>query len=991
MNKITQPNGAQVNFEKLVNDIQANAFLNLKNNLSLFLKQAGLSLSVDNGAPGTSFLALWTGGNQIVVSPGKGLTTNYSYIKMDSSIVLKNPLNEVSETAFLVYIKYAVIGSNPVKATNAFVYDIVEAGSLYRNTLFTSSFNVKIKELQNSSISTEPDEIPIAVVYRLGSLFNSEGLESYPYSDNGDYRMVDLRKTFRMLLDENLLSEKSVFFKNRNSIEDQAVTGIVEFKNKVFLTDTLNVGSYELSSLSADLLVKHGEELIASLNPQGGLFSKSFKSEDIQVLKDGVYQQVLTTSLPPSVPRNFRVYNVQPTKDNSAAKALVTFKWNWENLQINSINGSQVVISRDNASFTEDDIESIISTAKNFVFSSGPAFKVLSINTNISEDVWGLELAGSPSPALINDTAKIIDSGIDGYKLLTRVADFSDFVDVDPEAVTTNRESRILDIGVPYNVSLRSLKDGKISNPTQISVTPVLSVSATPGTITLTPNRSGFQVEMSGFSPVNSSSNFNFEVVYSDKIEIISEEVMNDYTTGRLFREITPYKTLQINTPSPSRYWVGVRPLQNQQVIGPAVFKEVVSGGGGVSPQEQILFEDTICVKYIKMTSMGQKTDKSGNVIHEFKNISADNIIEEELSTDLFFGKKIAKVSGAADHLSFNWASLTKVTASDITPALVTNGSDSFITFDINNLETVSPVSQDESSWASVRQTGETAVDSGKTIYFKTTVAIPNWGNTHVSLYLKDAGGEVLDEKKIVKNTLYPRTGSNSYFNIDLDFINKTGETRLVYWEIKVAGFIGNTSAINSLCWIAVNTGEGFSGFTDRGLFIDFGENMFPMSLKTANNSSGSTDHIEPTIVLKDTKTKNIFYSFKNNPQIEKGDLLLLGETKPCRFINEKELNVDFLITAVQFIAGSVTGVDAFNPGIIRIYPKGAESSAAMLEVTGGEGSFYKNINLEVKRSGSQRGFIIDAFDASTNNPNNRCSLEGQVIVYGKPLIKDRD
>ena len=51
----------------------------------------------------------------------------------------------------------------------------------------------------------------------------------------------------------------------------------------------------------------------------------------------------------------------------------------------------------------------------------------------------------------------------------------------------------------------------------------------------------------------------------------------------------TTNRFYSVSSNAPALYQVGVRPLQNKQVVGSSVEKQIVAGGGGIAPTDQVV------------------------------------------------------------------------------------------------------------------------------------------------------------------------------------------------------------------------------------------------------------------------------------------------------------------------------------------------------------------------------------------------------------------
>ena len=117
------------------------------------------------------------------------------------------------------------------------------------------------------------------------------------------------------------------------------------------------------------------------------------------------------------------------------------------------------------------------------------------------------------------------------------------------------------------------------------------------------------------------------------------------------------------------------------------------------------------------------------------------------------------------------------------------------------------------------------------------------------------------------------------------------------------------------------------------------------------------------------------------------GESWTTGTTKSARKIGEQNLPADYTLTEIQVDCRGIVGASGSNPGIIRIYQFGRESSAATVEISS-VGISLQPINLVVAaRYGADRKVIIDAWDPDPSSPNNSCSIKGIVGVAGRPYF----
>lgn len=169
MKRISSPNGSQVNFENTVDAIQTSGFTNLVNRIKMLIEQMGVSLQVTNGVNSTELKAgVLSGGSSISIQPGKALTTSGEYISIASQQTISNPVGVSDNSGYGVVITHKEIGSEPVKALNAFVFDKLGSQSLSRKTVYNDSFTISTQALSGTLVdfkaSLNSNQILLAVV-----------------------------------------------------------------------------------------------------------------------------------------------------------------------------------------------------------------------------------------------------------------------------------------------------------------------------------------------------------------------------------------------------------------------------------------------------------------------------------------------------------------------------------------------------------------------------------------------------------------------------------------------------------------------------------------------------------------------------------------------------------------------------------------------------------------------------------------------------------
>ena len=120
---------------------------------------------------------------------------------------------------------------------------------------------------------------------------------------------------------------------------------------------------------------------------------------------------------------------------------------------------------------------------------------------------------------------------------------------------------------------------------------------------------------------------------------------------------------------------------------------------------------------------------------------------------------------------------------------------------------------------------------------------------------------------------------------------------------------------------------------------------------------------------------------------IAANDTWRTGVTKEGRLISKQNLDIDWTITKTQINSTSKKDLSNANPGIVRIYQEGFESSAVSIEEKG-VGPYTQVVNLDITGANeANRIMVIDAWDPDVGSPNNTCSFGGEIIISGKPKV----
>lgn len=153
MKRISIPNGSQVNLEKAVDELQEASFSNLSKRIKAVLDGSGIFLSKGPSGLGPEFEPSLQSSNTLVsVNTGVGITSSGEFLQVAAPVTTPNTVS--GDDAYSIVLSYKEVGSDPVKALNAFVYDKLGSQSLNRKTKFSDSVTLSLEAFSGSVQST---------------------------------------------------------------------------------------------------------------------------------------------------------------------------------------------------------------------------------------------------------------------------------------------------------------------------------------------------------------------------------------------------------------------------------------------------------------------------------------------------------------------------------------------------------------------------------------------------------------------------------------------------------------------------------------------------------------------------------------------------------------------------------------------------------------------------------------------------------------------
>lgn len=330
-----------------------------------------------------------------------------------------------------------------------------------------------------------------------------------------------------------------------------------------------------------------------------------------------------------TTPSNLRIWDINPTKTKDEEYSYVTFRWNFDNLQAGVVNTTTCEV--DVESFDGEDIalsEGNCVGKEIYFTSSGNSYTItgvsgpsagkytLTIQGSLSS---GADVTSQASPARIIDkyvteyrfTIRNIENGFTRTRLLdknfVKHPEFTEKLELGEVWTVSIQGGNVAEMGPIVSMPSGSFQPDKIGGHQDVINYSSNFLNQLPpitpeGSMTMRPDGQGFELSVSGWSAEGDPTNtaHEFEIIYSAK-HTLSESNFNNLVEGEVFHTINRSKNVHISSGRPTKYSVGVRPLQNKQPVAPAVFGEVTSGGGGVMPTEQILAEVFVDINVLQI------------------------------------------------------------------------------------------------------------------------------------------------------------------------------------------------------------------------------------------------------------------------------------------------------------------------------------------------------------------------------------------------------
>lgn len=1075
MNRKLWPQGSEQNFSQFIQDLQQTGEDNLSSRLKLFLHPgissdaSALKLTAELNANSNQF--------EWVLQPGWALTPQGELIQLVEEY--RQPLVFGMPGFAIVYLEWTPEFSGHIKALNAFNFNQTSTG-LSKPTRQTNSFRLVVEEAQAnqvvlSELRAQENKIPLAVL-TFKDTPPAAGVT--PLVENWlnaapNYQevagLVDVRQNSRSYFKAESYKPGDVFRHDRAN----TITFPTTFAELIQVAQ-LNIDTFTLETQSGNLEIKTSA-FTATLSSEGTLTLPVVRAQAMQVdLNEGVgepnWVPVLTGKSAPSQPRFLRIQDVKPTSQPDEPYGFVEFKWNWSEFEntnqiyFNAAENTTVIpVSLPGNSLDRQAlIGSGLFNSKMLLVGNSEYIIVDAelTGSQITEITVAGEVTGVDYTASNTGAFSIIDRNVDYFYLTLEAVENQEQLTFQiPSSVRRlNRVQVRVPLGqswipkftaitlgapIPTEIFLRAENNEPVAGDRSFeAVLPNLIAS---GSVTLTATKSGFEVTITGWAGEAEQRPHEFEIVYSS-VNTVTEDLMNN-ANAPVSRVVTRNRYIAIPSPEPTSYSVAIRPLQNKQAVSLPQISSIQSGGGGIAPNETILFQDFIQVKPLRFAPV-DKVDDANWIFTSF----TEGLNKPELLSQ-------------ADLRNLKLVELTTVEdliALPIPPESI-KSSQPATSFEGNPYEIIAQVRTDNDATAQLPEAGVTAVFSVNEPLKKATfldleeqvssigldyftwpeAPMPansaNWaelqfnsrhaeaytiltpGQTYTLQFLGHAAPGAAGEARVELVDLTTNevlTTSRHSFHpsmpqqgvIKLTYFNDSLNTREVRARVRVWGQLSTTRVYtaldnaladeelftNGLYWIKIYTPQ------EKPQTITYTNNqggtqqLFSQAVTRLRNATISeSEEVPPNAVAINTQGAVVLPGEEPHYQVQiaqggisEDKLYTAGTTKEGRFVTTVDLAVSFTITHVKFTPAVCYNISPVVPGIIRIYPKGQPDSAAMLAVETVTQEVGATPNLHLRGTDSNSfGFTVDCFDPSNSN-NNRSYITGTLTVYGRPTVK---
>ncbi len=365
----------------------------------------------------------------------------------------------------------------------------------------------------------------------------------------------------------------------------------------------------------------------------------SYGSHDITIEQNPQFENVLAVGGkrlllepdPPTSPHNVRIYDISPNSNTQSTESYVQLKWNWDDLEGSNSGGSNFTTNKGGPQTNPGGSPSTISGMYMYFTksSSGRKYKIEGFSYSSAgvgtyslgkEKSTGLQYPQSGDTADATDPARIIDNA-DKY-VFKSVEDqggnsnlLVDQVNELPAEFVDSPSYRVkLELGKRYYLGFTAFaglsKTDEVIMPSgsydpdqagsqsavnytnnfENKLPNLTEYGTTADHLALEATAFGFNVSIAGWNnSAGDDTAHEFEIGWTTKGTF-------DWADSQTQSVITTNRFHSVSSNAPALYQVGVRPIQNKQVVGTSVQKTIVAGGGGIAPTDQVVATSEISV-----------------------------------------------------------------------------------------------------------------------------------------------------------------------------------------------------------------------------------------------------------------------------------------------------------------------------------------------------------------------------------------------------------
>jgi len=613
MERVIVNEGTKVDLFNLFEDLQNYTASNFNRLVGLFIESYGINAStLENGQiyPSDNSLQVTaSAGTFVNVAVGEAITSGLHYIGITTPTTVS--LVGLGIGIHTLYMRHQYTYGNPVNVMSGFAIGLV--GGSQKNSRTHDSY------------AFVWDTSPAVSGVILAQVNVLDG--AYNHTVTADYRWTNVFK-----LAANAMPGWDIVRKNYPGVQTMAsgiqaasymVKSTLTPSNSFFLTTGSGINTLTGSEATSLKALSHIQNTDTYTTASGFWVGGG----------PGVGALVLTVADDPMMPLNLRITDISPVTLSNYRQpgyetklalpvaqgiishdAAFTIRWNWDNVLINSFDGTNIMTVVLNpgpihsvvvnaligyhfwhpANFdyvVTANTASVLQVAGSNIYTTQLTVQPYKHTTNIN--TLGLLFSGSPTAGCIHSNAihyEINTQVFAVHQMTVREERYeSTIVGIDiPDSLIT-KENYYLGESIGINIRARTMN--KVSGwqtllggsftkpspwkspvyyefPTLVQIPDISSVGAS---VSASATTAGFVVNINGWTLATA-----FELVWS------TDANSTDFTNTRAFRTVSSSRTIDISTTDSAKYYIKVRPLISGQAVADPLSVNVTSGAGGM-------------------------------------------------------------------------------------------------------------------------------------------------------------------------------------------------------------------------------------------------------------------------------------------------------------------------------------------------------------------------------------------------------------------------